>query len=76
MRDWLAKLVKKNKRQIEDDLDLLEPKDRLIMLEKFMAYVVPKKQAVAASVDLNTLTDEQLDSIVEQITANMIGDGN
>ena len=76
VRDWLTKLVNKNKRHIRQDLDALDPKDRLILLEKFMAYVVPKQQAVSAAVDLNALTDDQLNQVVEQITANVMEDGN
>ena len=76
MRDWLQDLFNKNKRQIKRDLEALDPKSRLETLAKFLPYLIPKQQAVAASVDLNTLTDEQLDSIVEQITANIIEDGN
>lgn len=74
IRDWLMELVSKNKRQIKRDLDALDPKDRLVMLEKFMQYVVPKQQAVAASVDFATLTDEQLDMVVEEITSSIVDD--
>lgn len=74
IRDWLMELVNKNKRQVKRDLDALDPKDRLVMIEKFMQYVVPKQQAVAASVDFSTLTDEQLDMVVEQITTGIIDD--
>ena len=74
IRDWLMELVNKNKRQVKRDLDALDPKDRLVMIEKFMQYVVPNQQAVAASVDFSTLTDEQLDMVVEQITTGIVDD--
>ena len=76
MRDWLQKLFDKNKKQVMQDLEALDPKSRLEALAKFLPYLIPKQQAVAASVDLHTLTDEQLDSIVEQITANLMDYGS
>ena len=42
VKEWLADLIDKNRGQIEADLQQLEPKERLAMLEKFMQYIVPK----------------------------------
>jgi len=67
-RAWLSAVIDKNRRQIERDLKALEPKDRLQMLEKLMQYVIPKQQAVSAEVDITTLTDEQLNTIINQMT--------
>jgi len=76
LRNWVRLFVTRNAKQAQRDLDALDPKDRLIMLEKFMQYTLPKQQAVAAAVDLNKMSDEQLDQVVEQITANVMDDGN
>lgn len=67
-REWLTALVDKNRRQIERDLKQLEPKERLLILEKLLQYVIPKKQAVNTSVSLESLSDEQLDFIIDEIT--------
>ena len=71
VRQWLSKLIEKNRRQIERDLKAIEPKDRLLILEKFMSYTVPKMQSIQAQVDFNNLTDEQLDNLVLEITQNI-----
>lgn len=71
VRQWLSRLIEKNRRQIERDLKALEPKDRLIILEKFMSYTVPKMQSIQAQIELNNLTDEQLDNLVFEITQNI-----
>ena len=68
MRGWLTAIIDKNRKQMEKDLKKLEPKDRLQILEKLMQYVVPKQQAVSAEIDLNKLTDEQLDAVVSELT--------
>lgn len=67
-REWLTALVDKNRRQIERDLKQLEPKERLLILEKLLQYVIPKKQAVNTSVSLESLSDEQLNFIIDEIT--------
>ena len=71
MRQWLSTVIDKNRRQIERDLKALEPKERLQMLEKLMQYVIPKQQAVKAEVDFATLTDDQLNTIVNQLTKDI-----
>lgn len=71
VKDWVAQVIDKNRRQMERDIKALEPKDRLQMLEKLMQYVVPKQQAVSANVDFNKLSDEQLDLIVDELTRNI-----
>ena len=76
VRQWLSKLIDKNKRQIERDLKALEPKDRLAILEKFMSYTVPKMQSIQAQIDLNNLSDEQLDNLVFEITKNIDDNDN
>lgn len=76
LRNWVRLFVTRNTKQMQSDLDALDPKDRLVMLEKFMRYTIPQQQAVSASVDLNELTDEQLNQVVEQIAANVLEDGN
>lgn len=76
LRNWVRLFVTRNAKQAQRDLDALDPKDRLILLEKFMQYTLPKQQAVAAAVDLKRLSDDQLNQVIEQITANVMEDGN
>ena len=71
VRQWLSTVIDKNRRQMERDLKALEPKERLQMLEKLMQYVIPKQQAVKAEVDFATLTDDQLNTIVNQLTKDI-----
>ena len=42
VKEWLTDLIDRNRGQIEADLQQLEPKERLAILEKFMQYIVPK----------------------------------
>lgn len=68
LREWLTSLIDKNRAQIEKDLQDLEPKERLQMMEKLMQYVIPKQAAQQVKLDFDNMTDEQLQQLVEEIT--------
>lgn len=59
---------------MQSDLDALEPKDRLIILEKLMGYVIPKQQAVKA--EISSLTDDEIISVVDNILNEIDDDSN
>jgi hypothetical protein len=68
VKTWLSGLIDKNRKQIERDLKQLEPKDRLMMLEKLMQYTVPKMQSVQSKIDFGELSDAQLDTVISELT--------
>ncbi|MCC8118548.1 MAG: hypothetical protein LIP09_07370 [Bacteroidales bacterium] len=76
LREWVGNLIDKNRRQVERDLKALEPKDRLAMIEKLLQYVMPKQQAVKAEVDLNNLSDAQLDLLVDELWERSQAEGD
>ena len=67
LREWLTQLINQQRKQIVSDLEALEPKERLQMLERLMQYVVPKQQAMRTDFDFESLTDEQLNVFVEHL---------
>ena len=71
VRRWLAELIDGNRAQIKKDLKALKPKDRLLVLEKLMQYVVPKQQATTLDFDYSKMTDAQLSIIIEQLTQSI-----
>lgn len=74
MKGFLSDLIDDNRQQIKDDLKSLDPKDRLLILEKFMQYTIPKMQSVEATIDYSRLSDEQLDCIITGITQSIEDD--
>ena len=70
-REWITVLIDKNRKQIEEDLKQLEPKERLQMLEKLMQYVVPKQQAVSTKISFNELPDEAINDIIQEVTKDI-----
>ena len=75
VKDWIFQVIDKNRLQMEKDIEALEPKEPLQVLEKLMQYVIPKQQAVSANFDISRLSDEQLNTLVEELTKD-IDDGN
>lgn len=68
LKEWIISLIDKQRTQIEQDLQKLEPKERLQMIEKLMQYVIPKQAAQQVKLDFDSMTDEQLQQLVEEIT--------
>ena len=71
LRSWFSKLIDKNRDQIQRNLTALPSKERLQVLEKFMQYTIPKMQNAEAKLDLDTLRDEQIDQIVNELAENL-----
>lgn len=75
LRTWIGQLIDNNREQVIDDLKKLEPHQRVQIFERLMAYVVPKLQSVQAQIDINNLSEEQIDYIIVELS-NRITDEN
>ena len=78
LRTWVDDLLNKNLSRMEKDLKQLEPKDRLIILERLMQYTIPKQQSISveaqiqaeyASLEklLGNAPDEAINELTERI---------
>ena len=70
LRAKINEIVDKQVDLINDDLEALEPKERLMIVEKLLSYCLPKLQAQSFDIDLNTLSDEQLDQVINHLKIN------
>lgn len=68
LKEWIISLIDKQRTQIGQDLQKLEPKERLQMIEKLMQYVIPKQAAQQVKLDFDSMTDEQLQLLVKEMT--------
>lgn len=69
LREWITELIDNERERMQSDLQKLEPKDRLMMLEKLMQYVLPKQHSTR--MDFDRLTDTEIDDIVNEITKSL-----
>lgn len=67
LRDWLAEFIDSKRQQIEADWQALEPKDRIVMFEKLVKYVLPTLQATTIQTDFEKLSDSELDHIIKEL---------
>jgi hypothetical protein len=75
LKSWITSLIDQNREQLEKDLIQLEPQQRWQIIEKLMQYTTPKMQSVEARLELENLTNEQIENITQSIL-NQIQDDN
>lgn len=67
LRQWINGFIESQTDQIQRDWQQLEPKDRITLFEKLLKYSLPTLQATNLTTDLEKLSDEDLDRIVNEI---------
>ena len=71
LRQLINDFLVSNWHQIEADFKTIEPKERMLIFEKLLKYSLPSLQAINMDSDstmqLNTLTNEQLELLIKQI---------
>jgi len=60
---------------MESDIKKLEPKDRIVMMEKFMSYLIPKIRSVDTKINFDDMSKEQVKMIVDEIFKSIEDDG-
>ena len=70
LRMKINALVENQIDHIEADLQALEPKERLMIVEKFLSYCLPKLQAQSFDIDFQNFSEQQLDQIINQLNFN------
>lgn len=67
LRQFVDDFINNNRDKIQEDFDLLEPKERIDTIIKLMDYLLPKLKRTEINTggnteDLSKLTDEELDA--------------
>ncbi|HRG19195.1 MAG TPA: hypothetical protein PLP39_08900 [Flavobacterium lutivivi] len=70
LRSKINQIIENNIETIQKDIDSLESKDRLLIFEKLLKYALPTLQAQSIEIDLNSLSDSQLEQIINSINLN------
>lgn len=65
IRNWIVELINDNREQIQKDLQLLDPKDRLSFIEKLLPYILPK---VVQADEVEGAAYDRSDVITKQIS--------
>lgn len=69
MRNLIQKLFDDNFETIQEDLESLDPKDRLKFLSDLLPYLLPKLQSTTYSqkLDLDSMSEEDLEKLIDRI---------
>ncbi len=67
LRGKINTIIENQIDSIEVDLNALEPKDRLMILEKLLKYALPTLQAQSLDIDFQNLSETQLNQIIDNI---------
>ena len=79
MKLWVNGLVGKNQKQFERDLKKVDPEKRLAIIEKLLAFCIPKQQSISVEAqisaeyaELEQLLEKAPTEAVEAITARIM----
>lgn len=78
LKEWITELINGNRKQIERDFKQLSARDRLLIVERLLPYVIPKQQAISGDLqnevivstpskkpDLSAIPDDELETVVD-----------
>jgi len=68
IKNILTEFISKNIETLQNDYDSLEPKERLIFIEKLLKYIIPTK--TTNEIDISKMSDEEVDKLAESILKN------
>lgn len=83
LKEWITRLINDNVEQVTKDFKTLSPRDRILVLERLLPYVLPKQQAIAGiiqsdvnvkkeetkpEIDFSAISDDDLGVIIEILT--------
>jgi hypothetical protein len=75
IKEWLTTLINENKPQFEKNLKNLEPEKHVQLIEKLLAYIVPKPQNLDIQIEyreLERLLERTPEKYIEKISAKLI----
>ena len=71
---WIQQLIDKNRSMLEKDLLKMDAKERWTIIEKLMAYVIPKMSTGSIDANLNLLgklSEEDFNRLIVELSKNM-----
>ena len=67
LRQRINTFLDDNWETLQQDFESLEPKERLMFYEKLLSFGLPKLQATQLTSDFNSISDEQLDYMIQNL---------
>lgn len=76
IRQWVLQLISTNAKELLKDFQLLSLEQQWRVIATLLPYAIPKQQEtkISGDIDLNSLTDEQLERLVEGLANKVLED--
>lgn len=71
LKEFISDLVDDNREQLKSDFLALDSKDRLLMFDKLLSFILPKQTASTAEINLSGMTESELDLLTSKILNNI-----
>ncbi len=72
LKDWIKNLLEANTKQLEEDLQQLEPHQRWQVVSKLLDFAIPKQRSIDTKIDYSNLSDDQLDEIINRLNDQIL----
>lgn len=73
IKEWIVGLINDNRKDVEEAFSNLKPKEKIVMLEKLLPYVVPKQQAITGDIQTSIKQEEVAELDLSQIPDDLLG---
>lgn len=67
LRITVQYFLEKNMTSLQENFDMLEPRDKLLFVEKMLKYTLPTLQAVDNTLNVDNLSDESITAIFNKL---------
>lgn len=69
VKSLLHEFISCNIETLQDDFDLLEPKDRLAFFERALKFILPTQQS--NEININSLSNDELDKLTDSLISKL-----
>ena len=78
IRQWVLQLISTNAKDLLKDFQSLSLEQQWKVIATLLPYAIPKQQEtkISGDIDLNSLSDEQLERLVEGLANKVLEDDN
>ena len=70
LRDRIKLFLEKSWSIVQKDFKELDPKDRIAIYEKMLKYVVPVQKETAIDLNIEKMTEKDLDIVIDHLINN------
>ena len=67
LREWVQKFLERKTYDLERSWKELKPEQKFALFEKLLGFALPKPQSIDLNVEMERLSEEQLDQIIERL---------